>query len=115
MKIKVDRSLSLGKLNAELNRALGKSVTLTRVGDTLTVIDPSGSVDKASVERIITHHVHEDPLTTPSMYENLVVALEAATTVAQLKAALLDVFRPMAERDTKGRERQRAIRERLGR
>lgn len=114
MDINLDRPVSLGKLNRELNDKLGRPVTLRRAGNTLTLLDdetgeplPNKSVDPRVVLSVITEHVFDDPTAQPTMAERMVKALESATTIAQLRDALLNVYKAEVLKDQEIRSRLR--------
>lgn len=89
----------LGALADELLAALGVGVSVQAGHGTLQVLDGDGNavdVDGSVVAAVIAAHV--PPVPQPSPAARLAADLEAATTLAQLRAALLGWAREEASR-----------------
>ena len=111
MGIKAGKQVGLSALNDEMNAALGIRVALVMRGDDLSVVDTETGklmekLDEAAVRAVIDAHVFVDPDTLPSPVEVLVTALESASTVAALKAALLGHFDGPAKKAAGEREKR---------
>lgn len=97
---KLAKRINAVQLSVQLSTALGKSVGVqvgeTDIGDELVIVDNETGewmdVDEKAVKAVLDAHVYVDPDSVPTPVEALVEALESATTVAGLKAALVDHF-----------------------
>lgn len=109
MRTSLDRPIGVAKLGEELATALGKPVAMSArmpgqfdeegkpLPGLLVLLDSETGealegVDEKAVKAVLDAHVYVDPDSVPTPVETLVEALEAATTVAGLKAALVDHF-----------------------
>lgn len=117
MRARLDREVDIARLGDELGEALGRPIALAvrmagqfdedgreLPGALVLLDDETGeplldtAVDAKVVQRVVAEHTYTDPDETPTADEALVAALETASTVAGLKAALVARFAPSAER-----------------